>query len=277
MKTRRQRLREAALDLLALLLGLLVMFPVIYGICGAFKTPQEFAAWPPRILPQSFANLENFARVFAMAPMARYFLNSLIVAGLSSAVRLIVAVLAAYAFAFFHFPGRKFFFFFMLGTMMLPADTLILTNYRTISSLGLIDTYLGMSIVSFVGASQMFMLRQHFRTSPTALREAAMLDGCGDLRFVAAILVPTAKPICVTLFLQSFLTQWHSYLWPLLVTNRMQMRTVQVGLTMLTTVDATNYEVMMAGATIVVVPTMLFYLLMRRVVTRAMSEGPLLA
>ena len=265
------------IDAGALLLACVVLFPVAYGLCGAFKTPAEFSAWPPTILPRSFFNLDNFRRVFAQVPIARYYVNSFIVAGVTSVVRLTFAVLAAYAFVFFPFPGHKVLFFLMLGTMMMPPDTLTITNYQTVSRMGLIDTYLGICVVGFVSASHMFMLRQNFLTSPRPLREAAMLDGCSDLRFIVSILVPVSRPILMTLFLQSFLAQWNAYLWPLLVTNTDKMRTVQVGLTMLTTVDATNYETILAGTTVVVLPTVLLYIVLRRFVTKAMNDGPLLA
>lgn len=277
MTRKRRAAGNTALSALTLGLALLVLFPVFYGLCGAFKTAAEFSAWPPTVLPASFQNTANFDRVFAQAPMPRYYLNSFIMAAMTSAVRLILAVLSAYAFVFFDFPGHKVCFFLLLGTMMMPAETLTIANYQTVSRLGLIDTYLGMGIVSFAGASQMFMLRQHFLTSPRALREAAMLDGCGDLRFLFSILTPTASPLMATLFLQSFLAQWNAYLWPLLVTNRPEMRTVQVGLTMLTTPEATNYEVMLAGAAVVMLPAMLIYTLMRKQLSRAMENGPLLS
>ncbi|MBQ9263185.1 MAG: carbohydrate ABC transporter permease [Clostridia bacterium] len=167
-------------------------------------------------------------------------------------------------------------FFLLLGTMMLPADTLIITNYQTVSRLGLLDTYLGMGIVSFVGASQMFMLRQHFLSSPTPIREAAQIDGCGDVRFIASILTPMSLPLLLTLFLQSFVTQWNAYLWPLLVTNTNAMRTVQVGITMLTTIEGTNYEVVLAGAAVAMVPAALLFLFLRRSITRTMNGGALI-
>ena len=277
MTKKKHALLGAVLDTLALLLAMTVLFPVFYGFCGAFKNPAEFSAWPPTVLPANFLNFENFRKVFEQAPMLRYTLNSLIVAGMTSAIRIALAVLAAYAFVFYDFPGHKICFFLLLGTMMMPADTLTIANYQTVSSMGLVDTYLGMGIVSFAGAAQMFMLRQHFLTSPKALREAAMLDGCGDLRFLVFILLPAASPLLVTLFLQSFLTQWNAYLWPLLVTNRPEMRTVQVGLTMLTTPEASNYEMMLAGAAVVMLPTMLLYAVLRRYVSRAMESGPLLS
>ena len=270
---KRRRIREWCLGLLGLFFGCLLLFPVFYGILGAFKAPSEFITYPPTVLPQSFSYLKNFETVFTQVPMLRYFLNSFIVAVLGTAVRLIIAVLAAYAFVFFRFKGRKTLFFLLLATMMLPADTLILTNYQTVSHLGLQDTYLGMCIISFVGASQMFMLRQHFLSAPKAVREAALLDGCGDLRFIAFILVPMSGPLLTTLFLQSFVTLWNSYLWPLLITNTNEMRTVQVGITMLTTIEGTNYETVLAGSTVAMLPMVLFFILLRKRITGAMSTG----
>ncbi|MBQ7521079.1 MAG: carbohydrate ABC transporter permease [Clostridia bacterium] len=273
----KRRAREWGMGITALLLGGLVLFPVLYGALGAFKAPSEFITYPPTLLPRSFSYLKNFETVFTQAPMLRYFLNSFIVAVLGSVVRLTFAVLAAYAFVFFRFPGRKLLFFLLLGTMMLPADTLIITNYQTVSRLNLQDTYLGMCIVSFVGASQMFMLRQHFLSAPAPVREAAQIDGCGDLRFIVSILLPMSLPLLTTLFLQSFVALWNAYLWPLLVTNTNDMRTVQVGITMLTTIEGTNYETVLAGSAVALTPMVLLFLLLRRRITGAMSSGEALA
>ena len=194
-----------------ILMGCLVLFPLFYGLAGAFKTPSEFLSYPPRVLPSSLLFTDNFVRVFTQVPMLRYFLNSLITALFTSCVRLCVAVLAAYAFAFFHFRGEKVLFFLLIGTMMLPADTLLVTNYQTVSRLGLTDTYTGICIVSLVGASQMFMLRQRFMSSPVSVREAARMDGCGDMRFILSVLLPMSIPVLTTLFVQSFVAQWNAY------------------------------------------------------------------
>ena len=251
--------------------GCLLVFPLLYGLLGAFKTPGEFIAYPPTLFPKSLGNLTNFQAVFTQAPMLRYFWNTLVVSVMTTAVRLVIAGLAAYAFVFFRFPGRKALFFLLLATMMLPADTLVITNYQTVSRLGLLDTYLGIGIVSFVGASQMFVMRQHFLSSPRPIREAAEMDGCGDLRFIALILAPMSLPLLLTLFLQCFVAQWNAYLWPLLVTNTMESRTVQVGITMLTTLDGANYETVLAGAAVAVVPAVALYLCLRRSITRTMG------
>ncbi len=269
----KSKARDWGLGALAALLGCLVLFPLFYGFMGAFKSPAEFVAWPPTVFPQSFGYLRNFETVFTQTPMLRYFWNTLVVSVFSTVIKLAIALLAAYAFVYFDFAGKKALFFLVLGTMMLPPDILVITNYQTVSHLGLLDTYLGIGIVSFVGASQMFMLRQHFLSSPKPIREAAQMDGCGDLRFIAFILMPMSMPLLLTLFLQAFVVQWNAYLWPLLVTNTNEMRTVQVGVTMLTTLEGTNYETVLAGAAVTVAPAVLLFLFLRKSITRTMSGG----
>ena len=271
----KKRLRYVLLDALTLGLGLLVIFPIVYGFCGAFKTASEFASQPPTVLPKSFFNFENFRTVLRQLPIARYFFNSLVVAVLVSSVKLILAVLAAYAFVYYRFHGRKVLFFVILATMMLPADTLLVTNYQTVARMGLLNTYLGMSIVSFVGASQMFMLRQAFKKIPPALREAAVLDGCGDLRFLFRMLLPVCRPVLVTLFVQSFVATWNTYLWPLIVTTHNEMRTIQVGISFITSTEGTNYEIILAGVMLSLVPALFVFLFLRGSISKAMTDGAL--
>ena len=271
----KKRLTSAAVQALCLLLGFIVVFPVLYGFLGAFKQPSEFASWPPGFLPQSFSNTENFRYVFQAAPMFRYLFNSLVVATCGSLIRLLVALLAAYALTFFRFKGKQLFFVLMMGTMMLPGDIVLITNYQTVSAMGLTNTYLGLMIVSLVGASQMFMLRQSFRQTPSALRDASFLDGCGDFRFIFSVLLPLSTPVLVTLFLQSFVALWNVYLWPLVITSVDSMRTVQIGIAMLTTYDGTNFHTVLAGVTVALIPIFLLFLILRRHISSAMTAGAL--
>ena len=247
----------------------------MYGIFGAFKSPAEFSAYPPTFLPQSFAYFENFQNAFAQVPFLRFALNSFLVGVLASTLRLSFAALAAYAFVFYEFRLKKILFFLVLATMMLPGDTLLITNYLTITRLGLLDTYLGMAITSFVGAAQMFMLRQNFKTLPRSLKEAGEMDGCGDIRFLLAILLPISKPVLLTLYVQSFVTVWNAYLWPLLVTNTTKMRTVQVGITMITSFEETNYYLVLAGVALTLIPSFILFIFLRRSITRGMTAGAL--
>lgn len=272
---RRARRREMLVSLLALLIGLVLIFPIVYGVLGAFKTPAEFSSYPPTVFPKSLTNLDNFKNALHQAPFLRFMLNSVVVALIGTLARLTLAVLSAYAFVFYEFRGKKVLFFVILATMMLPGDTLLITNFLTVTQLKLTDTYLGMAITSFVGASQMFMLRQNFKTLPRALKDASQIDGCGDIRFLLSILLPIAKPVLVILFVQSFITLWNAYLWPLLVTNKAYMRTVQVGITMLSSIEDTNYYLVLAGVTLALVPSCLLFLLTRRHINRGMQAGAL--
>lgn len=265
--------KRAAATAFCLLLGLVVVFPALYGILGAFKGEMEFYAYPPTVLPASFLNLDNFENVLRQAPMMRYFANSFLIAFLGALIRVCVAALAAYAFAYYDFKGKRLLFFVFLATMMLPADTLLITNYQTVSRLGLTDTYLGVMIVSFVGATQMFMLRQRFMQAPLSLREASQMDGCGDVRFLLSILAPSVKSVLAILYMQSFISLWNSYLWPLIITNHDSMRTVQVGITMLTTVEDTNYHLVLAGVALALVPSLIVFFLLRHQISRSLLSG----
>ena len=258
---------------LSIAAGIVLIFPLFYALLGAFKTASEFAAYPPRLLPENFLNLDNFRRVLTGVPMGRYMLNSLLTSLITGAVKVTVAALAAYAFAFYGFRGKNLLFLLIVGTMMLPAETLTITNYRTIARLGLTDTYLGICVVSFVGASQMFMLRQQFTLLPHELRDASVIDGCSDLGYLALVAMPLSKGVLTTLFLQSFINQWNSYLWPLIVTGKDEMRTVQVGISMLTNAETANYEVVLAGACTALVPSLILFFLNRRTLGENLTAG----
>ena len=257
------------------LLGLAVFFPVWYGILGAFRAPSEFASGNARLLPESFLHTENFAAVFRRAPIGRYYLNSFATSFAVCVLRLLFAALAAYAFVFFSFRGRKACFLAILATMMIPADTLVVTNYQTISAWRLTDTWIGICLPSLLGAAQMFMLRQVFRSTPSRLRDAALLDGCGDAAFLLRVLLPVCRPVLAALLLQVFTGQWNAYLWPLMATNTDVMRTVQVGITMLTDTEAGNYEVILAGVTVALIPPGLLFAAMQRKLSGGLNAGSL--
>ena len=259
--------------IVSIALGMVLIFPLIYAFLGAFRSAEEFAQYPPHLLPESFANLENFRRILTDVPMPRYMFNSLLTGLLTGVVKVSLAAMAAYAFTFYDFRGRKALFWLILASMMLPADTLTITNYRTVSRLGLTDSYLGICVTSFVGASQVLLLRQQFKSLPRELKDAALIDGCGDGAFLVIVVLPMSRGILLTLFLQSFIAQWNSYLWPLLVTSRDSMRTVQVGISMLTDAEATNYETVLAGACVALVPSLILFFLSRAKITGTVTAG----
>lgn len=268
----RKRLISVLVTVMAVIIGLIIIFPVIYTFATAFKTRSELTAYPPTVLPDNFT-FENFKTALERAPLFRFMFNSLIMGLLGTFLRVTFAVLAAYVFAYYQFPGSSALFLVVMGTMMLPGDTLLMTNYLTVSKLGLMDNYLGMCITSLVGASQMFMLRNHFKTLPRSLRDAAFLDGCGDLRYLFSVVLPLSRPVIMTLSVQSFMTFWNAFLWPLLVTNKTDMRTVQVGISMLTTPLDTNYTLVLAGVSIILIPSFILFIILRMNIKQGLTAG----
>ena len=244
MNAKKFRLSDAAVTAAALALGAVLVFPIVYCFLSSFKDLGEFMAYPPTLLPESFGNTGNFSKALTQTPILRFMLNSLIVALIGTALRILFAAMAAFAFAYYDFPGKKILFAVVLAIVMLPDDTLVVSNYLTVTKLRLLDNYLGMCITSLAGASQMFLLRQHFKTIPKEMYEAAQMDGCGSLNYIFRV-----------------------------VTNREEMRTVQVGVTMLTTLDATSYSLVMAAVTIVTAPSILLFLILRRNIVEGMSSG----
>lgn len=268
------KIGDVLVQVTAVIIGLMLIFPIVYCICGAFKTPGEFAA--SGLLPESFLYLENFKNALHQAPMLRYMFNSVIVSLLGTVVRLIFSVMAAFVFTYYDFKLKNVCFFLVLATMMLPGDILLMTNYATVSRLGLLNSYIGMCITSFVSASQMFMLRQRFMSVPRDMRDAAMLDGCGDLRYILTVLLPICRPVLTTLFIQSFIVLWNSYLWPLIVTaSSPEMRTIMVGITKLNSWEDTNYELVLAGTALSLIPSLLLFIIMRRNMRKGGTDGAL--
>ena len=265
-------LGKAAFQAAAILLGLLVLFPVIYCFFVSFMMPNQVQSIPPTIFPKEWT-LDNYWNVMETTTIGRFMLNSLILAGASSVIRLITASFAAFAFAFYEFKGRNLLFMLCLGTVMIPSDVVLVTNYQTISQLGLVNTYIGMMSVFCVSAMNIFMMRQNFLTFSKTLQEAAYVDGCSNIRFFFKILLPTSTPVLTTVFISSFIITWNTYLWPMLVTNNPLMRTVQVGVTMLNNEDGNVYGPIMAASMMVLVPTAMIFLIFRKKIVSGMMGG----
>lgn len=276
MISRRKKLliEDVVVSVIAIILGLIIVFPIIYCVLGAFKTPSEFLN--PKLFPDSFGYLQNFKDALQKGNLLRYVGNSLIVSFFGTVIRLIFSILAAYSFACYNWAGKNVCFFIILGTMMIPGDVLLATNYLTVSKLHLLNTYLGCMIVWFVSASQMFMLRQRFMTVPREMKEAAQIDGYGDFYYITRILIPICKPLIITLFFQSFINLWNAYLWPLIITaSKADLRTIMVGITKLNSWEDENYYLVLAGVCISLIPSLIFFILMRKNMVKYNSEGAL--
>ncbi len=260
-------------SVLSLALGILIAFPLFYAFMCGFKDDATFDSYPPTIFPKDFTYFDNFQHVLFDSLVPRFMLNSLLIAVVVTLVRLLLSMFAAYSFAFFNFKGKNVLFFIIIGTMMIPTEAVLIPNYITISKMGLLNSYVGIMAVYFVSAIQVFMFRQSFKTISSSLREAAFLDGCGDLQFFFQICIPVSKATITALSLNSFVAVWNTYLWPLLVTNRPEMRTVQVGITMLAADDSGVKAPIFAAIAIILLPTIIIFAFGQRNIVRGIASG----
>ena len=255
------------------LFGILFLLPLFIGLLFSF-VPNELLLTVPK-MKDVFANLtiDNYIWVMTELPMPRYFLNTIFVSFVVIIGSTILCSMAAYAFSFFRFPGREFFFNLILVSMMIPGDVVIIANYLQIQEWGLLNTYTALFITSLVGGTDIFLIRQYFMQMPREISEAAIMDGCGKWRFMLSIAMPMAKAPIVSLAITGFIGAYNMYFWPLLVTNKTEMRTVQVGMAMLQSQENLFYGRVLAGAIIcALVPTILFLFAQDHII-KGMSAG----
>ncbi|MFC5588837.1 carbohydrate ABC transporter permease [Sporosarcina soli] len=265
--------KKIGMYFLLILTSLLVFFPVLYAFMISFMTGPEILQG--RFLPHSFS-LENYVKVFERFPLLNYLLNSFIVSAGVMLGQLAVCSLAAYAFVFIQFKGRDFIFFLFISTMMIPWEATMIPNFFIIQKLDWLNTYQGLTLPFFALAFGTFLLRQHFKTIPKELQEAAQIAGLGRFAFFWRVILPVSKTSLVTLGAYGFLTTWNMYLWPLLITTNSSVRTVQIGLKQLQSQEiATDWGVVMAGVIVVIVPTLLLLFIGQKQLQKGLSQGAL--
>lgn len=270
---RNRRIITHALTYLLLIgVAVLVLFPLWSAFTISMLNDAEVASYPPRLAPSSL-HLTNFVRAMEQAPLLRYLFNSIAQSSIVMVGQLVTASLAAFAFAFIDFKGRNVVFLIFLSTMMIPWEATIIPNYLTIQSVGWTDTFQGLSVPFLATAFGTFLLRQFFLTIPRELRDAATIDGCGSLRFLVTIVLPLARPALGTLAVYSFLQTYNQYLWPLLVTNNQNMRTVQIGIALLQDEERFMFNIVMAGVVLILLPTFTLFIVGNRQLIRGLTAG----
>lgn len=270
------RMVKYALDLLWYVvvagLALAVMIPFIWMIVTSLKGQTEIFAYPPTWIPKQPQWL-NYLEVWRQAPFGRYFLNSTIVALSVTIGQLSSCTLAAFAFARMTFKGKNAMFLVFLSTTMISSQVTLVPSYLIMRSLDWIDHYQALIVPFLANAFGVFMIRQSFRTIPRELEEAAKLDGCGRFRFLVQILLPLCKPILASQALFAFMGNWNSYLWPLIVTNRDTMRTLQIGLRYFVSSEGgTLWGVYMAAAVVISLPVIMIYFLVQKTFVESMAS-----
>lgn len=216
----------------------------------------------------------NYADAWRAAPFARYFVNTIVMAGLTTIGQVITSALAAYAFARMRFRGKEAIFIILLGTMMVPKQVLLIPNYIFLSRLGWINTYYALIVPWIAAVFGIYFMRQHFETIPQDLFDAAAIDGCSRFRALFNIAIPLSKGVIVMTALFTFIMTWNSLLWPLIVTNSPEMRPLQVGLAYFSQESSTEWTLLMAASTFTIAPLLvLFFIAQRRIIEGFARSG----
>jgi multiple sugar transport system permease protein len=229
----------------------------------SLKPAGDVFASPPQFVPREL-EWRNYADTFRAVPFGRYFLNTIFIALTATAGQVATSAMAAYAFARLRFPGRDKLFFGYLATIMIPGSVTMIPVFILIKLMGWTDSYKALIVPGIFGAYGTFMLRQFFLTIPGALEDAARIDGCGRIRIFFEVILPLSQPALATLALFTFMGNWNSFMWPLIVTNSQSRLTLPVGLASFQGMYSTDWSLLMAGSVIAVVPVLILFLFTQR-------------
>lgn len=242
-------------------LALIWVLPLAYAVMTAFQP----SAFETRITLFAPLTLDNFVRAWNAAPFARYFVNTVLMVTMILSAQLILCSLAAFAFVRFEFPFKRLLFALVLLQLMVMPDILLVRNYATMRTLGLVDTILAIGLPYFASGFAIFLLRQTFMTVPRELDEAARIEGCGWLGLLWRVYVPLAKPTMLAFGLVSVSHHWNNFIWPLIITSSVETRPLTVGLSIFATTDSgIEWSIITAATLITSGPLLIGFLLFQR-------------
>ena len=241
-----------------------VVTPFVWMILGSFKGQGELLRVPPTWLPES-PSLNNYRDLFSKQSFLRYFVNSTVVAVAVTLGNLLFCSMLGYALAKLEFRGKRLVFGLVMGTLMVPGMVTFVPLFVMVANLGLVDSYPGLILPFLVTPFGVFLMRQFMTTLPDDLLDAGRVDGAGELRIFRQIILPLCGPALATLGILSFLGSWNSFLWPLVVAQTQEHYTLPVALALFSTgQNVTNYGLLLAGATVVVLPILIVFLIFQR-------------
>jgi multiple sugar transport system permease protein len=252
------------------LLAATMLAPFLWMVSTSLMGEFEVFQFPPRFIPATL-RWSNYPEAMGMQPFGRFFLNTAIVAGTSVAGQLLFCSMAAYAFARLRFPGRDRLFGAYLATMMIPAIVTVIPAFLLVSRLGLINTYPALFLPTISSVWGIFLLRQFFLSIPRDLEDAARVDGASELTIFWRIILPLSKPALATLAIFTFMASWKDFLWPLIVTNRTDMRTVEVGIAGFNSLYSTDWPHQMAAAVLVLLPVIIVFFIAQKYFVRGIT------
>lgn len=247
-----------------------MVFPIILALVVAFMPKADILVTPFKLTLEN-ATLQNYIEAFQYLNLWTYLKNTFVMIIVCIPARIITSLLAAYAFSHFDFPFKSVLFAILLMVMMIPGQVLQVTLFKMILKWNMIDTYAGLTITGLTDVGAVFLFRQTMQSTPKELREAATIDGCGDMRYFFSILVPICKTMVVTFALRAFVNVYNSYMWPLLVTTRDEMRTVQTGVASIAW--SSHDGLTLAAATITSIIPLLIYFFGMDEIVEGMTAG----
>ncbi len=257
--------------LFLLVLAIVAVFPFYWLVIGSVMPPAELFASVPRLWPSEF-DFSTYRRIFDLVPLGRYFVNSVVVSGLTTVTAVVVASAAGYCFARLTFFGQGVIFALILAALMVPSQATMVPLFVMFANWNLLNSYPGIILPGLVSAFGVFMMTQFFKTLPAEMREAAIVDGAGEFRIFSRIYMPLARPAVATLSLFIFMGTWDQLLWPMIVAPAPDMRTLQVGLAFIRQQAPVTNQVM-AAIVVSVIPVVLAFLLTQKQFIAGIAAG----
>jgi multiple sugar transport system permease protein len=267
--SRRPSVRRGLLYAVLIVGALIMVFPFVWTIVTSI-TPGASLTTTPRLIPDN-PSLAPYLELFDRVPFGQVIVNSLLIAVVSTVLQLVTSAMAAYVFSRMPFPGRGAIFVLYLATMMIPFQVLIVPLFAEMKALGLINTYLGAILPTIASAFGVFLLRQAMNTVPRDLDQAATLDGAGHFRVFFQIVLPLVRPALATLAVFAFLNTWNSFLWPLIILRDPLMQTLPVALSSLQGQYSTEWDVLMAGSVISIIPMFALYVFAQKYIVQGVA------
>ena len=272
--TVRNRLFKSLIALLVLLIISFSLFPVIWAVSTSLKSYGQIYALPPEWVPNP-VTLVNYIDVFTKSRMARYFMNTAIVAFGSTSISLVIGIMAAYGFSRYKFPGAKTLLWSILFTRVLPRVTLIVPFYITLRNLRLLNTYPGLILVYLmvVMPISVWLLKGFFDNVPYEIEEAAIVDGCSPFTLLTRIIIPISTPAIAAVGMYAFILAWNEFLFALLMSSNAQTRTISVALAFYIDEAGVHWGPLMAASVLMSIPAIIIFSLSQRQLVRGLSEG----
>ncbi len=250
----------------------LILFPFVWMILSSLKTISEIQAVPPAVLPETF-QWNNYPEALQKFNFTTYFFNSVFVALTSTIFVLIINSLGAFAFVKYDFKGKSILLTLFIATMMVPGEMLIITNFKTISQMGLADTRVALFLPYMMSVFYLFLLKQFFEQVPHQLYLASKVDGDSDVKFFFKILLPIARPVLITVAILNIIASWNAYLWPILIISNDAKRTLPIGLTQFTSEAGSEIQLLLAAAVVTIIPLILLFISTRKYVIGGLTKG----